>query len=238
MLRKIILLALCFVIWCGCCLATPAPYTDNRCMFLGYDDDYYYYISIEQRCTGSYYSDKEIVNLFKQAYNGTVAEKIVLGGKIYSQNAEDLHAEWTYEILERDNEKIANYFTEGTIFYPQYSDYYKIRKIDYDYRFIIDADGIWIVSGTFKEIIILADALDPFVTVELESEWTGKIWQPSFHEYVGGGARDPLKLFAGEDYVFLLIPGHGTDSGMEIIVPISMKSLREMEADIANYFEE
>jgi hypothetical protein len=216
--------------------SSPNADMTTRAVFLGHDDEHYYYISVESNGLGSYYSIQEMAYLYKYRFDGSDYERIMLYGARLDHVEGEMSHVWESKPLERDTEKIAEYFVNNHIRCPVTTHLYDIRKIKVPYEFVFKNDGLFIEYNDEREMILSSAKIDSCMHIKIMTLWGENYKQPTFPEWFRGSKKN-LDLYICNDYLIVHVLSRGFES-IGGVLSVSFDALRGAEQLLNEKFEE
>lgn len=157
-MRKIVGLLAGLILCWTMVQATPSKAKWVRKIFIGFDNDSYYCLSIEWDQPGSYYEYTDYVYFCKHNNDGTLVERTLLR-KIYNKRElnEDLSEEWIVEEKIKSPINLERYLIENNIYYMFPSDCLNKFKISFSKK------GMFLEYGDRKELLLSKRDLEKWI---------------------------------------------------------------------------
>ncbi|MDI6786611.1 MAG: hypothetical protein QMD92_07875 [bacterium] len=154
---KAIALTLVLLLACTLVYATPSPATWVRKIFIGYDENFYYCLSIERNQPGSYFKYNDHVFFCKYKNNGTITKKILLRETHHQDTTPLGIGSWTHKEKIKSPFELETYLIENHIFYAFPSD--NLRS----YNIVFDEDGMTLKKEKNKILLIGSNELNKYI---------------------------------------------------------------------------
>ncbi|MCX7766176.1 MAG: hypothetical protein N2246_05660 [Candidatus Sumerlaeia bacterium] len=157
-MRKIMVLLVGLILCWTMLQATPSKAKWGRKIFIGYDSDSYYCISIERIQPGSYYEYTDYVYFCKHNNNGTVIDKKLLRKIYHKQEAiANEPAGWNAEEKIKNPINLERYLIDNHIFYVFPDDCLNKFKISFSKK------GMFLEYANKKELLLSERDLEKWV---------------------------------------------------------------------------